>query len=385
MPDNIAVAPLNGILILDFTRAVAGPFATMMLGDLGARVIKIEEPMRGDETRAWGPPFVRDQSAYFLSMNRNKESVAADLKSAGDVALVRAIAARADAVVENFRPGVMDRLGLGYAALREANRGLVYASVSGFGQTGPDRDKPGYDMIVQAMSGSMHVSATPEQGEVKIAFPVSDIAAALFTSNAILAALFERTRTGEGRYIEVSLLEAMLCAQSNLTGSILLADRDPPRVGNAQGNIVPYQLFRCSDAAIVCGALNEPMWGRFCKALGHEEWASDARFATNPDRTRHRAALIPLIEAVLGEDSASVWIGKLERHGIPCGPVLTLRQALELEQVSARGAIVEMESEKLGKIRMIGNPMRISGYEPAYRAPAALGEDTDRIRREFLP
>ncbi|MEZ5356895.1 MAG: CoA transferase [Bryobacteraceae bacterium] len=378
------MAPLDGLTILDFTRAVAGPFCTMRLGDLGARVIKIEEPARGDETRAWGPPFVGDESAYFLSMNRNKESVAVDLKSTEGLRLVRAIAAKADVLVENFRPGVMDRLGLGYAALAESNPRLVYASVSGFGQTGPDAAKPGYDMIVQAMSGSMHVSAGPDYGPVKIAFPVSDIVASLFTSNAILAALLERARTGRGRSIEVSLLEAMLCAQSNLAGSILLAGKDPPPVGNAQGNIVPYQLFRCRDASIVCGALNEPMWARFCQALERTEWVADPRFRTNPDRTRNRAELIGLIDAVLELRDAAVWLGLLEQHGIPCGPVLSLRQALELEQVAARGAIVEMESEKLGKIRMIGNPMRIEGCEPVYRAPAPLGADTDRVTKEFL-
>ena len=355
----------------------------MMLGDLGARVIKIEEPARGDETRAWGPPFLHGESAYFLSMNRNKESVAVDLKSPQGLELVRRIASQADVVVENFRPGVMDRLGLGYESLQVENPGLVYASVSGFGQTGPDREKPGYDMIVQAMSGSMHVSATEEQGAVKVAFPVSDIVAALFTSNAIVAALLERTRTGTGRYLEVSLLEAMLCAQSNLAGSVLLTDCDPPRVGLAQGNIVPYQLFRCGDGAIVCGALNEPMWVRFAKALDREEWTRDARFLTNPDRTRNRAVLVPLIEEVLTGADAADWIARLEAHGIPCGPVLSLREALELEQVSARGTVVEMESQRLGTIRMVGNPMRITGYEPVYRAPSALGEDTDRVRKEF--
>ncbi|MEZ5404207.1 MAG: CoA transferase [Bryobacteraceae bacterium] len=377
------MAPLDGITVLDFTRAVAGPFATMMLGDLGARVIKIEEPARGDETRAWAPPFVGGESAYFLSMNRNKESVAADLKTAADLALVRSIAARADVVVENFRPGVMERLGLGYEALRESNPGLIYASVSGFGQTGPASHLPGYDMIVQAVSGSMHTSATPEQEAAKVAFPVSDIVAALFTSNAIAAALYERTHTGAGRRIEVSLLEAMLCAQSNLAGSILLADHDPPRVGIAQGNIVPYQLFHCRDAAIVCGALNEPMWARFCAALEKPEWLADSRFAGNPARMRHRAELVGLIEGVLGAGTVADWTARFERHGIPCGPVLSLREALELEQVAARGAVVEMESAALGKLRMVGNPMRIEGCDLVYRAPAALGADTARVRAEF--
>lgn len=378
------MAPLGDILVLDFTRAVAGPFCTMMLGDLGARVIKIEEPKQGDETRDWGPPFVGDAAAYFLTMNRNKESVALDLKSEDDLKLVRAIAAKADVVVENFRPGVMDRLGIGYKTLSAANPRLVFASVSGFGSDGPDRDKPGYDMIVQAMSGSMHTSAEPGGAAAKIAFPVSDIVASLFVGNAILAALYDRHNSGRGRCIEVSLLEGMLCAQSNLAGSVLLADADPPQVGVAQGNIAPYQLYQCADAPIVVGALNQRLWLRFCRALGHEEWTQDERFLDNPSRSRNRAELTPLIEDVLRCKEAAHWLGRFERNEVPCGPVLSMRQALQLPQVVQRGTIIETEAGAYGRARLVGNPMRIEGFEPRYRSPAALGEHTRAIRNEFL-
>ena len=378
------MAPLQEILILDFTRAVAGPFCTMMLGDLGARVIKIEEAQAGDETRQWGPPFLEGgESTYFLSMNRNKESVAVNLKSEAGLRLVRSIAARADVVIENFRPGVAERLGIGYAALSALNARLVYASVSGFGQTGPQREKAGYDLILQAMSGSMHLSASPEQGAVKVAFPVADILAGLFASNAILASLYSRNKNGRGRYIEISLLEGLLCAMSNLATGTLNTGREPGRAGTAQPNIVPYQLFQCRDAPIVLGAPNERLWAKVCEALEHPEWLADPRFKGNPQRNEHRAELVPLMEAVLRQDNAAAWIERLEGFDIPCGPVSTLSQALAQPQISARAAVVESEHDRLGKIRLVANPMRMDDYAPSYRAPAALGADTARIQAEF--
>lgn len=356
----------------------------MMLGDLGARVIKVEEEGAGDETRQWGPPFLEGESTYFLSMNRNKESIAVNLKSEDGRRLVRSIARRADVVMQNFRPGVAERLGIGYEQLAAANPRLVYASVSGFGQTGPEREKAGYDLILQAMSGLMHVSASPEQGAVKTAFPVADILAALFASNAILASLYSRNKTGRGRFIEISLLEGMLCAMSNLATGTLNTGREPRRVGTAQPNIVPYQLFSCRDAPIVLGAPNERLWAKCCDALGHPEWLADPRFQGNAKRNEHRAELVSQMEAALATDTAAAWIEKLEAHEIPCGPVFTLLEALAQPQVAAREAVVEAEHGKLGKIRLIGNPMRMHDFAPEYRAPAALGADTDRIRAEFL-
>jgi crotonobetainyl-CoA:carnitine CoA-transferase CaiB-like acyl-CoA transferase len=378
------VAPLEDILVLDFTRAVAGPFCTMMMGDLGARVIKIEEEQAGDETRQWGPPFLDGESTYFLSMNRNKESVAANLKSEEGRRLALSIARRADVVIENFRPGVAARLGIGYAALSALNPRLIYASVSGFGQTGPQGDKAGYDLILQAMSGSMHISASPLQQAVKVAFPVADILAALFASNAILAALHARNKSGLGRYIEISLLEGMLCAMSNLATGTLNTGSEPRRVGTAQPNIVPYQLFQCRDASIVLGAPNERLWTKVCQALGHPEWLTDPRFQGNAKRNEHRDELVALMEAVLREGDAAQWIEKLETHEVPCGPVSTLSQALAQPQIAARGTVVETDHAKLGKIRLVANPMRMHDFAPSYRAPAALGEDTARVRAEFL-
>jgi formyl-CoA transferase/CoA:oxalate CoA-transferase len=351
----------------------------MMLADLGARVIKIEEPGSGDETRHWGPPFAGSLSTYFLSMNRNKESVTADLKSERGKRLAHSIAAKADVVLENFRPGVAERLGIGYSTLGGINPKLVYASISGFGQTGPDRLKSGYDLIVQAMSGSMYTSASPEQGAVKVSFPVADLFAAMFAGQAILAALYQRNKTGRGRYIEVALLEGILCAMSALAAGVLATGEEPVRVGTAQHHIVPYQLFQCLDQPIMCGAPNERLWRKFCEVLGHEEWLADPRFQGNPARNRHRAELVPMIEEALRRRTAADWVERMEQFDIPCGPVMTLSQALQHRQTQARGTVVES-----GGLQWVRNPMRLEAYEPPVAPAPGLGEHTARVEAEFL-
>ena len=381
---EISEAPLSGLLVVDLTRAVAGPFATMMLGDMGARVIKVEEEGVGDETRQWGPPFVQGISSYFLSMNRNKESVALNLKNEQGRSLLAAMIAKADVVIENFRPGVMDRLGFGYHSLSAVNPRLIYASISGFGQTGPDRLRPGYDLVLQAMSGLMDVSRTEGEPPVKVAFPVADILTALFTGQAIVTALYSRERTGRGRYIDVSLMEGMLCAMSNLAGSYLATGKQPQRVGTAQANIVPYQMFQCEDGALICGAPNERLWERFCEAIARPEWLRDERYRGNAARTRHRQELVDAIAAVLRAGTVAHWIARFEENQIPCGPVLDMEHALGNPQVAARGAIVETMHPKLGPVRLVGNPMRMSGFTPSYKPPPDLGADTERLRKEFL-
>jgi formyl-CoA transferase/CoA:oxalate CoA-transferase len=376
---------LDGLIVLDFTRAVAGPFATMMLGDMGARVIKVEEPGSGDETRSWGPPFLDGWSTYFLSMNRNKESLAVDLKSAEGLALVRSIAAKADVVIQNFRPGVADRLGIGPPELTALNPRLIYASVSGFGQTGPERYRAGYDILLQAVSGSMQASAPADQDAVKVAFPIADILAALFTGQAILAALYRREKTGQGKVIEVSLLEGMLCAMSNLCSAALNTGQDPPRVGVAQPNIVPYQLFHAADAPLIVGAPNDRLWRRLCEALGRPDLSVDARFQTNVLRNQHRTELVAQLEDEFAKRTAADWQERFDRAEVPCGPVLSLTQALQSPQLAAREAIAEVTHPGLGSFRIPANPMRFEGFTPAYRAPRRVGEDTERLRAEFSP
>src|SRR6516164_7191433 len=285
---NSVCAPLQGLQVLDLTRAVTGPFCTMILGDLGARIIKIEEPRTGDETRHWGPPFVEGESAYFLSLNRNKESVVLDFRQEGDVAALRRLASESDVVVQNFRPGVAERLGVEYESLQAANADLIYASISGFGLTGPDCQRPGYDLIVQAMSGMMLASGW-EGVPAKACFPVAEILAGQFASQAILAALYERERTGKGAHIEVSLLEALLFAMPSQSMGCLLTGSSPPPQGTNTAMIAPYQLLQCRDAALAVAVPNERIWRRFCDALGRLEWADEERYRTNQRRIENRA------------------------------------------------------------------------------------------------
>ena len=372
--------PLEGLVVLDLTRAVSGPLCTMNLGDLGARVIKIEEAGRGDETRQWGPPFIGDTATYFLSVNRNKESVAADLKNPADLELVRRIATKSDILIENFRPGVMDRLGLSYAALSELNPRLIYASISGFGQDGPDREKPGYDLIVQAMSGLMRVSARPGGPPAKSAFPVSDVLTALYTGQAVLAAAHRRSQTGRGSYIEVALLECLLASMTAITGSYLMSGVEPGPMGAGQANITPYQIFDTADQEIVIGVTNERIWQRFCAAVDKPEWLADPRYDTNSARTVNRPDLVADIEALLATQPAAHWLGCLEAAGVPCGAVNKMAQIMEHRQVTARGAVVDVEG-----LRQTACPMRFDGVQPRYKRPQALGEATEAIRAEFCP
>jgi crotonobetainyl-CoA:carnitine CoA-transferase CaiB-like acyl-CoA transferase len=382
MSDHLAHLPLRGVTILDLTRAVAGPFCTMSLGDLGARVIKVEEPGLGDETRHWGPPFVEKESAYFLSLNRNKESIELDLKKEEGREALRRLAHKADVVVENFRPDVMDRLGIGYEMLRVENPRLIYASISGFGQTGAQRLKPGYDLIVQAISGLLRSNAGPGGKPAKASFPVADILAALFTCQAILAALFHRERTGEGQQIHVSLLEALLASMCPLSSSYLLAGPDSA-AATMNSNVVPYQVFDCQDEPIVIGVPNERIWKRFCDALDRPEWLSDERYTGNGERNRNRLELVRAIEEVLRGRCARQWLAILEENEVPCGPILSVGEVFEDPHLLSEQSIVQVKHEKYGPLRLLASPMRFSGVELDYRSPPELGEHTALILKEL--
>jgi crotonobetainyl-CoA:carnitine CoA-transferase CaiB-like acyl-CoA transferase len=345
----------------------------MNLGDLGARVIKIEAPGEGDECRAWGPPFVGSDSAYFLGINRNKESVTLDLKSLeGNAALLK-LCARADVVIENFRPGVMQRLGADYASLNRDD--LIYLSISGFGQTGPDRERAGYDILVQAMSGLMAVSAYPDGPPVKCGFPVADIVTAFYASQAILASLYARTKTGKGRYIEIALLEAMLGVMCSVTSSWLLAHQETKAMGAMQASIVPYQIFRCLDGMMVVGAPNERLWKSVCRTIEREDLIDDPRFLSNKLRVKHRADLIPLIDAALMKQPRQHWIEAFEREQVPCGPVLTTGEILESPKLRARDAVVG---------NLLRSPMRFDGLDLPLNPAPALGADTEKVLNEVI-
>lgn len=379
---NSACAPLQGLQVLDLTRAVTGPFCTMILGDLGARIIKIEEPRTGDETRHWGPPFVEGESAYFLSLNRNKESVVLDFRQEGDVAALRRLASQSDVVVQNFRSGVAERLQVDYRTLGGGNPGLIYASISGFGLTGPDCQRPGYDLIVQAMSGMMLTSGW-EGVPVKACFPIADILAGQFAANAILAALYERKKTGAGTHIEVSLLEALLFAMPGQVANCLLTGNSPPPQGTKNASIAPYQLLQCQDTLLAVGAPNDRIWRRFCEALSRPDWVEDEHYRTNQRRVENRDKLIGEIEAVMRRKTSAEWQRILDQHQVPCGPLLSIGQAFELPQIQARGNIVTVEHPKAGPIRLLRNPIRFADRTMEHRPPPVLGEHTDAVLEEF--
>jgi formyl-CoA transferase/CoA:oxalate CoA-transferase len=371
-------APLEGVRVLDLTRAATGPFCTMLLGDLGARIIKIEEPGSGDETRQWGPPFVEGESVYFLALNRNKESVVLDFKQECDLAALRRLASESDVVAQNFRPGVVERLGVDYESLKRENPDLIYASISGFGLTGPDCQRPGYDLIVQAMSGMMLASGW-EGMPAKACFPVADILAGQFASQAILAALYERERTGKGAHIEVSLLEALVFAMPSQSMGFLLTGSSPSPQGTTTAMIAPYQLLQCRDAALAVAVPNERIWRRFCDALDRPEWADEERYRTNQRRIENRTALVQQIEAVMRERTSAEWQAILARHQVPCGPLLSIAEVFGLPQMEARDNVVTVEHPVAGPLPLLRNPIRFLDRSMEYRPPPVLGQHTEAV------
>jgi crotonobetainyl-CoA:carnitine CoA-transferase CaiB-like acyl-CoA transferase len=376
-----AEPPLADLLVLDLSRVVTGPYAAMMLGDLGARVIKVERP-EGDDTRQWGPPFVgpegRRESTYFLSVNRNKESIVLDLKRAEDVGVVERLVERADVVVENFRPGVLDRLGLGHEQLLELNRRLVVLSITGFGHDGPEAQRPGYDQILQGEAGLMGFTGPPGE-PTKVGVPIADLLAGMFGAYGVLAALRERDRGGGGQVVRTSLLAGVVATHSYQGGRYLIGGEVPEPGGNRHPSIAPYRTYECSDGVIQVGVANEPIWRRFAALL--ELDADDPRLATNSARMEHSDALDPLIGARLASDTAAVWLERFREHGIPAGEVRSLDQVYASPQVRSQGLIVETEHPTLGSIRTPGPPLRFDRSDARdHTAPPTLGEHSDAIR-----
>ena len=377
--------PLAGVKVLDLTRVLAGPYCTMFLGDLGAEVVKIEQPDVGDDTRAWGPPFVGGESAYFLCINRNKKSVTLDLKSNQAVGLLRRLAEGADVLVENFRPGTMERLGLGERELRAVNPRLIYASLSGFGADGPMKDWPGYDLIIQAWGGLMSVTGMPDGEPTKVGVAIVDIVAGLMLGKAILAALFARERTGVGQKFETSLLEAEVACLINAGSNYLVGGVVPGRWGNAHPNIVPYQSFKSRDGYLVIGVASEGIWRRFCQAIGMPGLADDPRFARNPQRVEHRGELIDILTEIFLQRDTAAWMTLLIDAEVPCAPVQTIDQVFLAPQVIAREMVVEVPHPTAGTIRMAGLPVKFSGTPASIRlAPPLLGQHTAEVLRSWL-
>ena len=377
--------PLAGVKVLDLTRVLAGPYCTMFLGDLGAEVVKIEQPDVGDDTRAWGPPFVGGESAYFLCINRNKKSVALDLKSNQAVGLLRRLAEGADVLVENFRPGTMERLGLGERELRAVNPRLIYASLSGFGADGPMKDWPGYDLIIQAWGGLMSVTGMPDGEPTKVGVAIVDIVAGLMLGKAILAALFARERTGVGQKLETSLLEAEVACLINAGSNYLVGGVVPGRWGNAHPNIVPYQSFKSRDGYLVIGVASEGIWRRLCQAIGMPGLADDPRFARNPQRVEHRGELIDILTEIFLQRDTAAWMTLLIDAEVPCAPVQTIDQVFLAPQVIAREMVVEISHPTAGTLRMAGLPVKFSGTPASIRlAPPLLGQHTAEVLRSWL-
>jgi len=385
---------LAGIKVLDLSRILAGPSAAQLLGDLGADVVKVEKPDEGDDTRKWGPPYVRGtsgeetaESAYYLSANRNKRSIAIDIGSASGRELVHQLIAQADVLVENYKVGGLAKYGLAYEQIKSRYPRLIYCSVTGFGQTGPYATRPGYDFLIQGMGGIMSLTGVPDGEPMKVGVGIADVMTGMYATVGILAALQHRQRTGEGQHIDISLLDAQISWLVN-AGTNYLADRQlPTRLGNGHPNIVPYQVFSTADAPMILAVGNDAQFRRFCEVAGKDELASDQRFATNSMRIRHRAALCELVDNALRTRPRATWLQELEAVGVPCGPVNNLEDVFADPHVKARGAELRMPCEWAmdGEIHLLANPLRMSATPPSYRRPPPrLNEHAAEVLIDWL-
>jgi crotonobetainyl-CoA:carnitine CoA-transferase CaiB-like acyl-CoA transferase len=375
--------PLAGVRVLDLTRALSGPFATMILGDLGADVIKVEDVWHGDDTRRWGPPFQGDDAAYFLSINRNKRGLSVNLKTSEGRQIVQRLAASSDILMENFRPGTAARLGLGYEELSGQNPALIYASISGYGQTGPSAQLPGYDAVAQAVSGMMSVTGEAGGEPVRSGTSLADVGAGMWALIGILAALHARRASGRGQQIDISLLDGQLAWLTYVAGRYFATGVTPGRYGSAHESLAPYQVFPTSDDPVMVAVGSDGLWRRFTAATGLDDLTDDPRYATNPDRVRHRDTLIPRITKALAARGCAEWTELLGAAGVPAGPVNTVPAALEQPQVAAREMVVELEHPVAGVLRMLGTAIKLSGQPASIRRPPpVLGQHTDEILAE---
>ncbi|PYM19481.1 MAG: formyl-CoA transferase [Candidatus Rokuibacteriota bacterium] len=370
--------------VLDLTRVLAGPFCSMILGDMGAEVIKIEEPGKGDDTRSW-PPFVGGEATYFLAVNRNKQSVTLNLKAPQGRELLKRLVKKSDVVLENFRTGTMERLGLGYAALRKVNPRLVYCAISGFGESGPEAARAGYDLIVQAESGLMDITGFEDGPPVKVGTSIADLVAGMSAAHGITLALLARTRTKKGQKVEISMLDAMAALLTYQAGIYFGTGAKPSRRGNKHPSIVPYEVFKASDAYLTLGVANNSLWERCCAAMERPDLVKDPRFAREADRVQHRDTLVPLLNDVLGGRSADEWLKRFEAVGVPAGRIRTVAEVCESEHLKARGMIVSLPHPKAGPLRVLGVPIRLHATPgKASAAPPLLGEHTARVLRTVL-
>ena len=375
--------PLQGIRVLDLSRVLAGPYCTMVLGDLGAEVIKVEPP-EGDETRGWGPPFAEGESAYYLCVNRNKRGMVINLKTDEGKKILRDLALQSDVLVENFRPGTLQRFGLDFATLHELNPKLIYCSITGFGQTGSMKDKPGYDFMIQALGGLMSITGEPEGEPMKTGVAVVDLFAGQNAIIAILAALQARTLTGEGQHLDIALFDSQLGWLANVASNYLISGKLPKRHGNAHPNIVPYQSFQASDGWFAIAVGNERQFVRLCERLGMPELGMNEKFATNSARVQNREEIIALLVSIFKTASVSEWLQKLDEAEIPCGPIQNFEQVFSMPNVQEREMLVKMNHPTIGELPLVGSPLKMSATPVTYRLPPPLmGEHTDEVLREL--
>ncbi|QTD46015.1 CaiB/BaiF CoA transferase family protein [Ottowia testudinis] len=389
-------APLHGVRVLDLSRVLAGPWAGQLLADLGADVVKVERPGSGDDTRTWGPPWLADaagqptrEAAYFTCANRNKRSIAVDMASADGQSLLRRMAERADVVLENFKTGGLKAYGLDYASLCALNPRLVYCSITGFGQTGPYAERPGYDFLIQAMGGLMSVTGPADHedgaGPQKVGVALVDVMTGLYATIGVQAALAERARSGLGQHIDLALLDVQVATLANQAANYLVGGVVPQRMGNAHPNIVPYQSFPTADGDMILAVGNDGQFARFCAVAGHPEWAQDARFATNPERVAHRAVLVPLLRQATVTRTTAEWVAALEAAQVPCGPVNRIDQVFADPQVQARGACVRVPHPLARQVPLVANPLRLSATPVQYHhAPPLLGQHTQEVLADWL-
>jgi crotonobetainyl-CoA:carnitine CoA-transferase CaiB-like acyl-CoA transferase len=392
----VRTGALSHLRVLDLSRVLAGPWASQVLADLGAEVIKVERPGEGDESRGWGPPWLRDlhgaetaESAYFASANRGKRSITVDLGRPEGREIVRRLAERSDVLIENFKVGALARHGLAYEDLAPRNPGLVYCSITGFGQTGPYRSRPGYDFMIQAMGGLMSVTGEPDGvpggGPVKVGVAITDLLTGMYAATAVLAALAHRDRTGAGQRIDLALLDVQVAMLANQAESYLVSGRAPGRLGNAHPSIVPYQAFATADGHLVLAVGNDGQFARLCEVAGRPELAADPRFATNAARVRSRAELVAALRPLLAARPTREWVAALERAGVPCGPINDLAEVFEDPQVVHRGLRVEAPHPVAGAVPMVASPIRLSATPVAHdAAPPTLGQHTREVLVEVL-
>jgi crotonobetainyl-CoA:carnitine CoA-transferase CaiB-like acyl-CoA transferase len=374
------VPPLSSLLVIDLTRVLSGPYCTMLLADMGARVIKVEQPGKGDDTRGWGPPFIEGESAYFLSINRNKQSLTLDLKQPGARRVLEALLDRADVVVENFRPGTMERLGFGYEQVTASRPRLIYCSISGFGQTGPRRDEPGYDAVMQAEGGLMSITGPAGGQPYRLGVAISDIVAGMFAAQGITLALYARERTGRGQRVDIGMLDTTAALLTYQAAIYFATGMAPGRLGNRHPTIVPYETFAASDGDFVVAVGNDEQWKRFCEVLELTSMGSNPMFATNRSRVEHYDAIRPVLAHTLATRTRGEWVTMLKKAGVPCGAVRDIGEVLQDPQIDARGMVATVEHARAGALRLLGVPIKLSDTPGAVESPPpTLGQHTRAI------